>query len=675
MKKLLGFMGVVAMLTFASCSNDNFDEPNMTPDQQGDLFLTMNITPASNVGTRTATPNQGYEVGKERENTIGSALIILAKGSEAAGYEVVATSGDISSGNLVGDPSGAGAGQGHGADADAGQDGIQNDGYDNGNALHSNSYKASFTFTRSILQEDIKNNGAAVEGTDSGLWESDAETPTKKITYAVFVIANPTEEIKAAAAAAAAPGATNKDVQQVFTASSNTYRNAGIWKDGEFLMSNSRIAEVTIFDTEIALGRHTKKAEALHLGTVQVQRAMSRFDLATSPSHTSFEKSGSESSDDSEPGPSTLDVKVEFDAVAMVNMAKTAYLYKTMALNQTNLDAQGTNNTLKVFFGNERDASFANNWVFSPNQSEYFNPLFTLTSNSLDKYVGSSVGFETLFENGKDFQWISTLTEEDNTFEHEQHAQGIGNYNIWRYCMENTNPDITDNQKNANSTGIVFRAKLTGEKIPETGSDPIYAYGNVVLGTADDLYTYATSPKSSDDNTGVYESVRSIYYAAMKKAVADNIQSTDDESGEITWKNDGGWKTDDDGNYVRPTAATEDEIAAFDTFLVGQDFGIYRPTMTGDSQDVPVYYCYYLYWNRHNDNSQNTIMGIMEFATVRNNVYKISVNKVLHLGHPGKPGDDPDDPDPDDPDEKDEFWIDVDCQILPWEVRINNVEL
>ena len=105
--------------------------------------------------------------------------------------------------------------------------------------------------------------------------------------------------------------------------------------------------------------------------------------------------------------------------------------------------------------------------------------------------------------------------------------------------------------------------------------------------------------------------------------------------------------------------------------LVKAGFTIYTPDTTGDS---PVYYCYYIYWNRHNDNGKNTIMGIMEFATVRNNVYKLSVNAVKRLGHPGENGNDPYPPTPGTPDEDDKFWLDVECYILPWEVRINNIE-
>lgn len=86
------------------------------------------------------------------------------------------------------------------------------------------------------------------------------------------------------------------------------------------------------------------------------------------------------------------------------------------------------------------------------------------------------------------------------------------------------------------------------------------------------------------------------------------------------------------------------------------------------------YYCYYYYWNRHNDNNRNGVMGPMEFCTVRNNVYKLSVTKVSRLGHPRLDENDPDSPTPDTPDEKSNVYITVDSKVIPWVVRVNNIE-
>lgn len=75
--------------------------------------------------------------------------------------------------------------------------------------------------------------------------------------------------------------------------------------------------------------------------------------------------------------------------------------------------------------------------------------------------------------------------------------------------------------------------------------------------------------------------------------------------------------------------------------------------------------CYYKYWIRHMNNGNNEDMGIMEFAIVRNNVYKLSVSKVNDLGDPTG------EIDPENPDETSKFYLEVKVSILPWVVRNN----
>lgn len=62
-------------------------------------------------------------------------------------------------------------------------------------------------------------------------------------------------------------------------------------------------------------------------------------------------------------------------------------------------------------------------------------------------------------------------------------------------------------------------------------------------------------------------------------------------------------------------------------------------------------------------------MGIMEFAIVRNNVYKLTVESVSKLGDPT------DEIDPDNPDETSKMYLKVNVTILPWVVRNNSIEL
>lgn len=86
------------------------------------------------------------------------------------------------------------------------------------------------------------------------------------------------------------------------------------------------------------------------------------------------------------------------------------------------------------------------------------------------------------------------------------------------------------------------------------------------------------------------------------------------------------------------------------------------------------YYVYYLYRNRHNDNGNPSVMGPMEFGTVRNNVYKLAVTTISDFGHTANPKDDPDPEKPDTPDEDPKTYFKVSCRVLPWMVRVNNIE-
>ncbi|MCH5224606.1 MAG: fimbria major subunit [Muribaculaceae bacterium] len=84
------------------------------------------------------------------------------------------------------------------------------------------------------------------------------------------------------------------------------------------------------------------------------------------------------------------------------------------------------------------------------------------------------------------------------------------------------------------------------------------------------------------------------------------------------------------------------------------------------------YYCYYYYWIRHRDNSNDMMMGPMEFAIVRNYVYKLSIGKIFDLGYPDDPGDDPDPEIPGDPVEDAKVKLKVNVKVLPWGVRYDD---
>ena len=240
-----------------------------------------------------------------------------------------------------------------------------------------------------------------------------------------------------------------------------------------------------------------------------------------------------------------------------------------------------------------------------------------------------AANFDAQLEAPSTWDWTSlaSLTTDD---------QYDGDYKIWCYAKENTIPGTTAQKHNV-STGVVFKGELTAG---ETASDAvktamaagkrIYVFNNVLYGAWKDVKAAAEA--------GTDPTLQAAYNQAATGVAAD----------------------------AEPTGAAA-AAAGF----------------TGYSAKDGKYYNYYYYWNRHNDNLDPYNMGVMEFAVVRNNVYKLAVDKIKRFGHPTPPDPtnpdpnpepDPDPVDPDDPDESVNYYFNVTVKVLPWTVRINNIE-
>lgn len=225
-------------------------------------------------------------------------------------------------------------------------------------------------------------------------------------------------------------------------------------------------------------------------------------------------------------------------------------------------------------------------------------------------------------ETGYDWTAISAVTasgREDNW------TGAAGDYYRWTYATENTIPSMAQNK--AQTTGVAFRGEL------QTTADCPAALKAVVDAGTEAIYVFA------DNLYGTWTMVEDAAAAAdasyALKAAVTQI------------------------NNVSGTASDADYAAA--------NFKVFRP-------NAGKYQVLYYYWNRHNDNNDPAVMGPMEFAVVRNNVYKLAVTSISRYGHPSKGGVDPDPETPDQPDESEESYFTVDLTVLPWSVRINDIE-
>jgi hypothetical protein len=170
---------------------------------------------------------------------------------------------------------------------------------------------------------------------------------------------------------------------------------------------------------------------------------------------------------------------------------------------------------------------------------------------------------------------------------------------------------MTAAQKNGYSTGIIFRAKME----PYNNVYHLSATGNMELIT----------------DTSKYPEV--LYYF----------------------------------NYKFYDSAEALQAAVNEASATGLNLDLYKARKFEKTDDG--YRSYYKYWIRHLDNNKNSIMGLMEFAIVRNNLYRILVTNVSDLGSPILVVD------PDIPDEG-ETYLSVVLNVKPWIVRdLTNIVL
>lgn len=313
-------------------------------------------------------------------------------------------------------------------------------------------------------------------------------------------------------------------------------------------------------------------------------------------------------------GPYTLadGVKVTLTHAALINQSKAFYLLRRVSND-------GTNSGWTVG-GAETLANYVVDTDYAVKKSGYT----AAQVSNFDYHMTKPATWE----------WKSIasadLTQEDNWDGTDDGTTGsdkshtLNEYYVWQYCKENTIPG-TNAQHNGLSTGIVFKGELTGTLVTAAAGKTIYVFDNVMYGTWDKVVAAAKQADASE---------------ALKFAV------------EVC------------NNNGSPKDAATLAAAGFTGFSAEK------------VNSVNKYYTYYYYWNRHNDNGKNQDMGKMEFAVVRNNVYKICVDEIAKYGHPKPGGGDPDpDPsDPGDPNEQGEYYFKVTAKVLPWVVRVNHVE-
>ncbi len=397
--------------------------------------------------------------------------------------------------------------------------------------------------------------------------------------------------------------------------------NIEICTGGKFLMANAVLLSNTLPDS--FSGCKTKES-AYNLGTVKVERAVARFDYKQGPSDSENGDRATATYHVLKNSEGKTMIQVQLTDVALLNMSKEFY-YLRRTCKQ---DGSGNADYMKFdLCGLETTNNYVVDYDFKDKIS--YTGSEDLTGNffyNLGRFTDNG-WISGQLDNNSEWKWVK-LTEitnkgENNSDNWQDAPAGIDKtgYRVWRYVTENTIPSPR-RQMNGISTGIVFKGHIIATdnnpdvRVAMEQREPLYVYNNA-------LYIRSMFAGLSENTA-----VKNAYNAVM--AAAGNGEPTDK-----MWTDHG--------------------------------FTIYTPNSNNE------YEVLYYYWNRHNNNGMPAEMGIMEFAVVRNNVYKLCVDKISILGHPTDPGKDPDPVDPNEPDENSDVYFKVSVQVLPWVVRVNSI--
>lgn len=418
-------------------------------------------------------------------------------------------------------------------------------------------------------------------------------------TYNVIVVANPGADWWTGRSLTLAD-VRNHIQTTAWTASGSDYSN--------FVMTSAADATLTL---------NSNPSTAPAKATVNVERMAARLDYMNS-------KDSYECTD-----PAYPDATVEITGAALVNnLTAGSYLLKRVA---SAVDGVPT------YLGNETsDAGVQTNYVLDP-----------WTAAKISANNNFTIGGEA--KTAKDLygEWFGDISQDPNDWAAyvqpgTEVTVGTEKWQRIGYTLENTT--AAEEAGKRYSTGVVFKAKFHPAKVTSytnstyTGGATFFAYGKTLYASMEDMMIgfyghkfnngfsdikecktwgkvrqFITSTLLTNDPSGYDKYLEGL---AEGKADADAVA----DASSLTWSyymlNECGYSKDGNGKVVLDQKGKVTRIAL-------QRYG------TRTYEDAT---CYYTWWVRHSNDNNDDAKGIMEYAIVRNNIYKLTVNSIYSLG-------------------------------------------
>ncbi len=335
--------------------------------------------------------------------------------------------------------------------------------------------------------------------------------------------------------------------------------------------------------------------------------------------------------------PAKAEVNVERMAARLDYKAEASYPCTDPAYSGATVEITGAalvNNLTAGSYIIKRVADDVNGTNLSYLGDETADENGAATNYVLDPWTASKNGnlYGTWFMNGSsDPNWWAGYVQPGTSV-----SDGAETWQRIGYTLENTT--AADAAGSDYSTGVVFKAKFNPQGVANyTEGETFFAYGTKIYASMEDMMAGFYGSKFDDlDNItscATWGDVKQFITSTLltndpsgyNKYLEGQAEGKDDSetvanASSLTWGNymlnECGYSKDENGKVVLDQNDKVTRIAL-------------QPYGTRTYEDAT---CYYTWWVRHSNDNDDTKKGIMEYAIVRNNIYKLTVNSVYSLG-------------------------------------------
>lgn len=347
---------------------------------------------------------------------------------------------------------------------------------------------------------------------------------------------------------------------------------------------------------------------------VNVERMAARLDYMNSK----------DSYECTDPNYSGATVKIT-GAALVNNLTAGSYILKRVAD-----DVNGTNQS---YLGDETpDAGVQTNYVLDP-----------WTADKKSANTSFTIGGETKSAEDLYGEWFGNISQDPNDWAAYVQTSVSDGTETWQrigYTLENTT--AADEAGSRYSTGVVFKAKFHPQGVANyQDGATFFAFGAYLFASMEDLmtYVYGADFKEFDkkiDACNDWAAVNNFAASLLDNDPSgyktflndqlngkdENVELTESDKKSLKWSaymlNECGYSASLNNDIYSVTLDQKGKVTRI----------ALRPYGTRTYEDAT---CYYTWWVRHSNDNDDT-KGIMEYAIVRNNIYKLTVNSIYSLG-------------------------------------------